>query len=381
MHKLLIVDDEWMIREGLKKTVPWGDWHIEVAGTAKNGSEALGFLQELSVDILLTDIRMPKMNGLELIERCKQQFPAMKIVLLSGHDEFSYAQKALRLGVSDFLLKPTDFNELKRVMLTISQELKMEQHTHDSGLPSLLKSIMANPSSGRMDELKQQHNFPGAYGVVLLQGAEKHSSDLDTGKYILIENKQNEHIYFYYQMEDRSEWEQLLALKIEGLRKNGFTGVMKASSCSEEIEQLYTLYLQSATASLAVYQDENLQVFRYGDEKRNPVILNTIQYVSENLDKPLNQSEFAKALHMSNGNFSKVFKQYTGMNFVDFITEKRIHKAKELLTYTNLKTSEIAEQTGYPEARYFNQLFKKKVGCSPKEFREQPHLQSSVEKF
>lgn len=371
MHKLLIVDDEWMIREGLEKTVPWSEWDIEVIGTAKNGHEALEILNTLTVDILLTDIRMPKMNGLELIEVCKQKYSTMKIVLLSGHDEFSYAQKALRLGVSDYLLKPTDFNELKRVMLTASQELKMAKYAQDSELPSLLQSLIASPSTEKFDQLKQQRKLVGAYGFVLIQEAESGLPDFNCDNCIFLKGKESESLLFFYHIETETQWEQLIEVQLNSLLNSSFKGVMKASSLSQEIEQLYNLYLQVATASLPLHVDDHLQAFKYEDENRNTSILNTVHFVSENLDKTLNQSEFAKELHMSNSNFSKLFKQYTGMNFVDFITEKRIHKAMELLTYTNLKTSEIAEQTGYPEARYFNQLFKKKVGCSPREFREQ----------
>ena len=379
MHKLLIVDDEWMIREGLEKTIPWNEWDIEVVGTAKNGCEALEKLQELTVDILLTDIRMPKMTGLELIEVCKQQYPSMKIVLLSGHDEFSYAQKALRLGVSDYLLKPTDFHELKRVMLTASQELKMAKDALGSSLPLLLESLIASPSADKFDQLKQQTEFQGAYGILMIQGTENHSPTTEFETFVSIKTKEAATVFFFYQLENEEQWKQLIAKQIDSLQKSGFKGIMKASSFSEELEQLYNLYLQATAASLPLCQDQGLEVYRYNEEKRDPSILNTIQFVSDNLEKPLNQTEFAKELHMSNSNFSKTFKQYTGMNFVDFITEKRIAKAKELLTYTNLKTSEIAQQTGYPEVRYFHQVFKKRVGCSPREFREDSCFQPSGE--
>lgn len=375
MHKLLIVDDEWMIREGLEKTVPWNEWDIEVVGTAKNGCEALEKLQELTVDILLTDIRMPKMTGLELIEVCKQQYPSMKIVLLSGHDEFSYAQKALRLGVSDYLLKPTDFHELKRVMLTASQELKMAKDALGSGLPLLLESLIASPSADKFDQLKQQPKFQGAYGVLVIQSKENYSPTIEFKTFAPIKTKESAIVFFFYQLQNEEHWKQLIADQIGSLQKNGFKGIMKASSFSEEPEQLYNLYLQATAASLPLFQNQELQVYRYNEEKQDPSILHIIQFVSDNLEKPLNQTEFAKELHMSNSNFSKTFKQYTGMNFVDFITEKRIAKAKELLTYSNLKTAEIAEQTGYPEVRYFNQVFKKRIGCSPREFREKDCFQ------
>ncbi|EGA90850.1 two component transcriptional regulator, AraC family protein [Planococcus donghaensis MPA1U2] len=379
MHKLLIVDDEWMIREGLEKTVPWNEWNIEVVGTAKNGYEALEILKKLTVDILLTDIRMPKMNGLELIEVCKQQYPSMRIVLLSGHDEFSYAQKALRLGVSDYLLKPTDFHELKRVMLTASQELMMAKETFDSGLPLLLESLIASPSTDKFEQLKQQPEFKSGYGTMIIYHKEGNLPKIEFENFLSIKTKESATILFFYQLENEEHWKQLISDQTNFLQQSGFKGIIKTGSFSEEIEQLYSLYLQATAASLPLYQDQCLEVYLYNENKRDPSILNIIQFVSDNLEMPLNQTEFAKELHMSNSNFSKVFKQYTGMNFVDFITEKRIAKAKELLTYTNLKTTEIAQQIGYPEVRYFHQVFKKRVGCSPGGFREETYSKSASE--
>lgn len=369
MHKLLIVDDEWMIREGLEKTVPWADWNIKVAGTAKNGLEALEKLQQQPVDILLTDIRMPGMDGLELIERCTQDFPTLKIVLLTGHNEFSYAQKALRLGAFDFLLKPTDVEELEKTMCEVTAVLDAKQAETDELLSILIGSILEHPTEEKFKKLEAHLEIAPAYGIIIIQPQEA-APAFDWPNALLIDGNKTGAVYLFYGIEGDAYWDKLLNELKEEMISSGFNGTIHAGPLALQIEQLRNSYLQAGTASTEVYKDPHFAFYRHVEESHDGAIQQALAYVTQNLHKPLSQSEIAKNHHMSNSNFSKVFKQYTGMNFVDFITERRLDKAKELLRSTNLKTYEIAEHAGFAESRYFSQLFKKKVGCTPKEYRE-----------
>ena len=108
MYKVLIVDDERMIREGMKKVIPWPQLEIEEVLTASSGFEALSKLEQEMPDIMITDISMTGMTGLELIERALDVSPELRILVLTGYDSFEYARECLRLQVQDFLLKPID---------------------------------------------------------------------------------------------------------------------------------------------------------------------------------------------------------------------------------------------------------------------------------
>ena len=105
MYKVLIVDDERMIREGMKKVIPWPQLEIEEVLTASSGFEALSKLEQEMPDIMITDISMTGMTGLELIERALDVSPELRILVLTGYDSFEYARECLRLQVRDFLLK------------------------------------------------------------------------------------------------------------------------------------------------------------------------------------------------------------------------------------------------------------------------------------
>lgn len=141
MIKLLIVEDEWLVREGLKHTIAWNELDCELVGEAENGVEALEILKKQEVDIVLTDIRMPGMDGLELARHVVENYPEIEIVFLTGFDEFSYAQTALKLGSADYILKPTNPHELtqtfKRVIGKVEQ--KQEQRQKHEMAQSFLK--------------------------------------------------------------------------------------------------------------------------------------------------------------------------------------------------------------------------------------------------
>ncbi|EXX91648.1 AraC family transcriptional regulator [Paenibacillus darwinianus] len=103
--KVLIVDDEFLVRMGLKSIIPWEEKGFTLLGDAKNGAEAIDMFNETQPDILLTDISMPFMDGLELIRILKGKSPSLKVIILSNYDDFKYAQKGIQLGVNEYILK------------------------------------------------------------------------------------------------------------------------------------------------------------------------------------------------------------------------------------------------------------------------------------
>jgi two-component system response regulator YesN len=123
----MIVDDEPFIRKGIITSIDWQAYDIEVVGEASNGKEALTKALELKPHIVLTDIRMPIMDGLEFSKLLKEQLPGTRVVILSGYDDFAYAREAVRLGARDYLLKPAGAQELISLVLKLKEEIVKEQ--------------------------------------------------------------------------------------------------------------------------------------------------------------------------------------------------------------------------------------------------------------
>lgn len=126
MYNLIIVDDESKIRNGLCNYFPWQEIGFQVVCDARNGKDALDYVRDHRVDVILSDIKMPEMSGIELIERLHKQRSKIKVVFLTGFKEFEFAQKALIYGAANFIVKPTKYNELVDVFTRIKEDLDID---------------------------------------------------------------------------------------------------------------------------------------------------------------------------------------------------------------------------------------------------------------
>src|SRR5690625_4539897 len=127
MHKILLIDDDYFVRKGLLRIIDWRDCGFEVCGEADNGEDALLLIKQMSPDLVVTDIRMPVLDGLDLIKATVKTInPTPNFVIISGHDDFKYAQLAVRYGVHDFLLKPIDKEEFEKTLVKVAEKIRNE---------------------------------------------------------------------------------------------------------------------------------------------------------------------------------------------------------------------------------------------------------------
>jgi two-component system, response regulator YesN len=108
MYKIFLVEDEIVVREGIRDSIPWQDTEFIFCGEASDGEIALPLIEEMQPDILITDIKMPFMDGLELSRYLRKKMPQIKIIMISGHEDFSFAKQAISIGVEEYALKPID---------------------------------------------------------------------------------------------------------------------------------------------------------------------------------------------------------------------------------------------------------------------------------
>lgn len=138
MYRMMIVDDDSFVLDGLKTVIDWKDLNIQVVVSCSNGMEALRVLEKQQIDILLTDVKMPCMNGLELTKEALIRQPGLKIVIISGYGEFEYAQAAIKLGVFDYLLKPVTVDMIQTVFCRLVKRMNEYQagQKEDEGIPT-----------------------------------------------------------------------------------------------------------------------------------------------------------------------------------------------------------------------------------------------------
>lgn len=132
MYKVFLVEDEIVTREGIRDRVDWAAAGFQFCGEAPDGELALPLLEKTRPDVLITDIKMPFMDGLQLCKIVRDRLPSLKIIILSGHDEFQYAQEAVRLGVTEYLLKPVGVQDLHLVLEKVARQLDQAQEERES---------------------------------------------------------------------------------------------------------------------------------------------------------------------------------------------------------------------------------------------------------
>lgn len=160
MYKLIIADDEKSIREGMSRGIPWEEWGFTVAGTASDGLEVLEMIAKDKPDVVLSDIRMPNMDGVELMQYLNQNYPEIKIIIASGYSDFEYLNYSIKNNVTEYLLKPTDIDEFESVFSKIKnlldKERKQEYNYRQSQnyhLDRVLSDMMLGYESEDSDEI------------------------------------------------------------------------------------------------------------------------------------------------------------------------------------------------------------------------------------
>ena len=136
MYRVVLIDDEQIIVEGLRRVIRWADYNCQVVGTASDAEEGAALIQKTRPHILFTDIRMPGKDGLAMVAGLRSEFPDMQVSILTGYRDFTYAQEAIRLGVTRFLLKPSKMDEIKEALQTMVAQLDKQQPSETEDEPT-----------------------------------------------------------------------------------------------------------------------------------------------------------------------------------------------------------------------------------------------------
>lgn len=177
LYRIMLVDDEEEVRKAMIRKMDWEQLGFTVAGDAENGEDALEKLELLEPDVVMTDIRMPYMDGLTLVARIREKYPFIKILIFSGYDDFEYAKQAIKYRVTEYILKPVNGEELaeilKRVRISLDEEIKqrrnisMLQESYEKSLP-MLREVFLNDLVSRGADLSGVAPKLKEYGVDIL---------------------------------------------------------------------------------------------------------------------------------------------------------------------------------------------------------------------
>ena len=535
MLKVFLVEDEVVMRNGIKNNIPWEQEGFEFAGEASDGELAYPLIKKEKPDILITDIRMPFMDGLELSRLVKKELPQIKIIILSGYNEFDYAKTAINIGVTDYLLKPISSAKLleavkkvgdviekeqdharlmKRYEKEMEENILQEKHKLWGALASnrlstiellekgqrlgidftasayqvfLFKLMQEGDATGCSEELNRAsekvnelaggweyvlsfdrspegwaflikgeseqevqdtyletrnelldlvNGYPkveyfGGIGNVVhrigdIQSSYKEAARAFSSRFFLDANQitdSAEIVRVQPESDDKIDVSKMLSKKrehelVERFLKNGT--VEETDSFLDELFQsigeqnckslLYRQYVvmdlffcasdflnnleidteslpeecrdinqivekagnaESLRHQIGILFKETMQLRDNHSKKKYSKLLEDAKaFIDENYKHDeMSLNTVAAQVNISPSYFSTIFSSEMGQTFVEYLTRVRLDKAKELLMCSNMRTAEIGYEVGYKDSHYFSYIFKKTVGCSPKEYR------------
>ncbi|WP_276311108.1 response regulator transcription factor [Paenibacillus nanensis] len=356
---VLIVDDEPLVLEGLGFMVDWESHGFRVCGEALDGEEALEQIKRLKPDLVVTDISMPVMDGLQLIEHCtKVLHMGCRFVILSGHDDFSFAQKALTFGVLDYWLKPIDVEEIHASLGKLRS--KWSEEDVDASLPAklpLLKESWTIPvaddslldAEDRLLTAIQSGDgaaIEDAAGSLCRQLELSFGGDAEAGKAFL-SNVLLEVTWKVFEgegAESSPSGEHSLSPPILPDGADRWPGVLTAFACRAS-EQLARQRIESGPA------------------------WEVARIIRERYNEPLQLQTIAGMLHFQPAYLGQLFKKQTGMSFLDYVHRTRVEAARKLLRRTDLKIADVARRVGYEDPEQFAAKFKQWLGMTPSQYK------------
>lgn len=365
MYTLLIADDEAHERD-LIRFLLRDSKHILHILEAQNGRDAFEQLSNNHVDILLCDIEMPFLNGIELAKKVKEQNPDIEILFFSGYDDFVYVKAALSLKAVSYILKPVDPAEFDKLLTEIISRLDskkiefaksdqyIEAHFHDT-IPQIAAKEINHPSIDTATSLALQ-NIESA---VKMRQAEQLSMQVHTllNSYAQLPNLS--HIYIRYICTS------LLKILIAAIPKQMDDVLQEAAG------EIYRFRRFSDIVELIEhYLSLVVNTFNQEQNASNYAIFQVEQYIREHYHEELTLNSLADLVYLNPNYLSNIFAQATGCTLSKYIKQIRMEKAQELLLNTNMKVTDISQSVGYPNTSYFCKSFQKLYGTIPERFRQ-----------
>ena len=170
MLSILVVDDEKFIRKGLSATVKEAGTQFEICGEAANGLEALSLIRNHRPDVVVTDIKMPKMNGIELVERLSLEYPEIRKIILSGFDEFDYVRESMKNGAVDYILKPVDEERVKKLLYSLDEEINKEKIKNHQEIEEYKRLFLESVIEGKSLTPKDSEKWKFAHSELFKNG-------------------------------------------------------------------------------------------------------------------------------------------------------------------------------------------------------------------
>ena len=401
MLKILIIDDEQVVRVYLQSIVNWEQYDCQVVTTCENGMEALEVMAQQPIDLILTDLEMPKMNGLQLIEEIRSRGYQTKVIVLSNHSDYDLSREVMKLGALDYYVK-TNVKEADIISMIqlVSEEVKKQLLQKDAleeekrlkidnfkiGRKTFLTTVLTGDVYYNELQLSQYvkmyHLFEPRLSLYRLRFQQpiELRQFLYVDAIIAAEFQKYDHDVVHLTQEkilvalyERTIVEEQVLmdhwLRIVKNIKNYLRAELQASKrllidSTDKLTSCTKLFQNDVPGDVSpVIAAEELSHYR-------PEIQSILNYIHEHYDERITLQDLSAFACLNEAYLSRLFKMETKKTINSYINELRIYKAKELLKSPNIMVKEVAQLVGIKDQLYFNRVFKKFCGENPTDYQD-----------
>lgn len=357
-YNVILIDDEPWTREVIKSLGDWEGLGLSVAGEASDGEYGLELIRRLKPDVIITDIKMPHMDGISMIRNLREADQRARVIVISGYDDFAFVRGAMHLGVTDYLLKPVKPDELNSQLARCVAELDAQKHTQPEqaeGLDGFLNISWIGEYLAQRTalleclRLKRQDVLANCLERMQLLPGKSDDGSMPKGLLVAL----------YY---------DLMGMLQRYIVGEGFA--VPEILTKEETAFVFsreTTYQGMLCHVQKVYLQAVEGMERQIRARGRLDVDGVVQYVRENASQGITLEETAAHFYVSREYLSKVFKNHTGDSFSDFVMRLRMEKAKALLCDMHIPPKEAAEMTGFSDPAHFHKSFKRFYGMTPGE--------------
>lgn len=358
MNRVIIVDDEHLIRSSLAKKINEIGPEFAVSGTAANGKQALEWLEAHYADICVTDVSMPILNGLELIDEIKRRYPWMHCIVVSSYDDFAFVRQSLQQGAIDYILKPIEQSVLSAAMHKAASKLHQDRDDRAAAL--------------MIQQLPHHRELIGQWTEKMKLG------DMSTMPLLVVDTLET------LERWTRPRLDLLMSLSFSWLktigeelsRENIDIRLEEGVDIGLGAETIENEKLRSYFRLCAVRRlEEGASVIYVAcksgkDHPTRKALEDAKAYIRDNYVRKLSLQEISDRAMMSKSYFANLFKQETGMTVWNYVVSLRMEESRRQLMNTSKKMYEIAQEVGYENSVYFTQIFKEYYGFTPAEYKK-----------
>ena len=377
-YQVLLVDDELIYLQYLQKMIDWEILGCEICGCAQNGEEAIRMVEDRKPDIVFMDINMSQMDGLEACAALREKKCGAKVIIMTAFNEFSFAHRAIKLNVFDYLLKPFDEEEFEWIAVgNVVDGIENLQKTYQDAQMVRENRVKLVGPVNCFEDVQQLHSEITLMNTsdvnLLIKAFEMKEYDkvdqMIEKMFALSKNQMFSFLYViatyyslvtgiygYYHYNEENNLTDMIGTQANLVSEIGMC------STTQQMLDIVRNYVYEAFSDCM-----NVRV----GSKKEILVAKIEQYLQQHYaEKSLSVNQIAEHLYFENSYIRRVFKMQTGKTIIQRLEEIRIEKARELLAEGTYKNSEVAELTGYCDQYYFSKRFKLFCGCSPSEYQK-----------